>query len=308
MRNSSPTEGRLSGSRAPSSFHENGGQSGLGALREAQVTARERRLGRNEGCDGRVRGSVRWRVAGKRTPRGERRSIEPTEAIDGVVKRRIPRVAWRLRSARGAGARSECVGKQMSVGRISRRARRGAARQAERSVLTGGKPPHRWCGWRKNEGETVRRGRAESIRYRETVRFMGDAMPKGAHSTTKSGHDRRHSGRLRPPRGGALQWETSSDLGESGEANHVSSPARAGRKLPRKRETRRGAVAAVRLEPARRCLDRDRECQRTVRCRSRLFQPGQRPRREGSGIRGGRQESPRGERPAITTRPPQAHA
>jgi hypothetical protein len=61
---------------------------------------------------------------------------EPAEAIRGVVKRRDPRVSLEEpRNARGAGARSECVGKQTSVGRISRSSPRGAARQAEGTAL-----------------------------------------------------------------------------------------------------------------------------------------------------------------------------
>jgi len=73
------------------------------------------------------------RGAARGTLRGRKRPVPPVlwpaEASRGVVKRRSLRAARRLGNARGAGARSECDGKQTLVGRIARRRPRRAARQ-----------------------------------------------------------------------------------------------------------------------------------------------------------------------------------
>jgi len=96
-----------------------------------------------------ARGAARGPSRGRERPAPQ--DLSPAEAGHGVVKRRslqaaLKNIRGRLGNARGAGARSECVGKQTSVRRIARRAPRRAARQVGRAALAHGKPSRRWCG------------------------------------------------------------------------------------------------------------------------------------------------------------------
>jgi len=102
-------------------------------------------------------------VTRKRTPRAEGPFARRSES-----RRRetplSPQPHDGSENARGAGARSECVW-EADVGRTHPASHVMASRKADQArALARGQSSHRWCGWRRNEGEPVRSSRAESIR------------------------------------------------------------------------------------------------------------------------------------------------
>lgn len=141
MRISSPTEGRHLGSRKPKSLHGDGGRNGLGAPYETRCVRK-----RHSGGHGARQGCQRHDPASRHGEENApwRGNTGSAEAIGSVVKRCIlcdragdesrPR---RSRNPRVAGARSECVGKQTSIGRIARRTTRQAARRTGKCALAG---------------------------------------------------------------------------------------------------------------------------------------------------------------------------
>jgi len=178
----------------------------------------------------------------------------PAEASSGVVKRRS------LRSRMTARKTPEA--RVLVVNVLGSRRRSDASR-----VALGGEPQGK-PGARASSRESVTplvrvTGERRRIGALKSRRFipMKRGWPCGrwaCESCTQhpgSGHDGRHLGCRAASSRGIPSVGTRGSLGESGEANHEE---------PRASEARHGAQAAVRLEPARRCLVSDEGCQRTV--------------------------------------------
>jgi len=160
---------------------------------------------------------------------------------------------------------SETPDARVLVVRVMGSRRRLDASRVARREEPQGKP--RGARWPKGnryaagtgDGETKVRRCAEvaqirSDEARRTLRGrcggeIRDMAPRGPDTTEGT------LVRRRPPHGGTLHWENGAGLGEPGEANETG--LRASGAKPR-------AQAAVRLEPAMRCLASDTGCQRTA--------------------------------------------
>jgi len=112
--------------------------------------------------------------------------------------------------------------------------------------------------------------------YARAVAFSGNPSTKsdGWHQRVE-GTTEGVLGRRTTPQGGPFSGNRVVALAD--QVNRTARSAKAGacqkQERSRKRGLRSGAKAAYRWRPARRCLEGDIGCQRTVRFRSRLLQP-----------------------------------